>query len=133
MIIIGTNIFMYAAGAAHPFKAPSVEHLRRIASGEIEAATDAEVIQEILHRYRAIRRWDDGNWVYELARRVVPTVLSITAEVVDRSRVLMMADSGLGARDAVHVAAALLNGCTSICSYDADFDRIDGLARVAPE
>lgn len=123
---------MYAVGAAHPHKTPSVDYLRRIASGEVEAATDAEVLQELLHRYRAIRRWDDGIRVYELARRVVPTVLPITAEVVDQAQSLMITDSVLGARDAIHAAAALLNGCTVICSYDHHFDRIYGLMRVAP-
>lgn len=123
---------MYAAGAEHPNKAPSIDWLRQVASGEIEASIDAEVLQEILHRYRAIHRWDDGKRVYELARRVVLIVFPITAEVVDRARSLMTTDSGLGARDAVHAAAALLNGCTSICSYDQDLDRISGLVRLAP-
>jgi uncharacterized protein len=133
LIFIDANIFMYAAGAAHPHKAASVDFLRQIARGEFDAATDAEVLQEILHRYRAICRWDDGNRVYESARRVVPNVFPITADVVNQARSLMTTDSGLGARDAVHAAAALLNGCAAICSFDRDFDRIDGLARIAPQ
>lgn len=132
MILVDANIFMYAVGAAHPNKPPSIDYLRRVANGEIDAATDAEVLQEILHRYRAIHRWDDGSRVYDLAKSVVPTVLPITADIVDRSRSLMEADSGLGARDAIHAAVALGNGCTAICTYDRAFDRIPDLARVAP-
>ena len=123
---------MYAVGAEHPNKSPSISYLRRVANGEIAAATDAEVLQEILHRYRAIRRWDDGSRVYDLAKNVVTNVLPITADMVDRARSLMEADSDLGARDAIHAAVALVNGCTAICTYDRTFDRIPGLARGTP-
>jgi predicted nucleic acid-binding protein len=68
LILIDGNIFMYAAGAEHPHKAPCVALLRRVALGETEAAVDAEVLQEILHRYRAIRRWEEGREVYARAR-----------------------------------------------------------------
>jgi uncharacterized protein len=67
LILIDANILMYAAGAEYPHKAPSVSLLRSIALGELEAAVDAEVLQEILHRYRAIRRWEEGRDVYALA------------------------------------------------------------------
>jgi hypothetical protein len=87
---------MYAAGAEHPHKAPSVSLLRSIAMGEIDAAVDAEVLQEILHRYRAIRRWDEGREVYALARRIVPLVVAITDQIVGRARDLLDGDSGSG-------------------------------------
>lgn len=132
MILVDANIFMYAVGAAHPNKPPAIDYLRRVANGEIEAATDAEVLQEILHRYRAIRRWDDGSRVYDLAKSVVPRVLPITSDTVDRARSMMETDSDLGARDAIHAAVALVNGCSAICTYDRAFDRIPGLGRVAP-
>ncbi len=56
MILLDANIFMYAGGASHPNKAPSLALLEGVARGEREAAVDAEVLQEILHRYRAIQR-----------------------------------------------------------------------------
>ena len=132
MILIDANIFMYAVGAAHPNKPPAIDYLRRVANGEVDAATDAEVLQEILHCYRAIRRWDDGSRVYDLVKSVVPRVLPITADIVDQARSKMEADSKLGARDAIHAAVALVNGCTAICTYDRAFDRIAGLGRVTP-
>ncbi len=132
MILIDANIFIYAVGAAHPNKPPSIGYLRRVANGQIDAATDAEVLQEMLHRYRAIRRWDDGSRVYDLLKGAVPRVLPITADIVDRARSMMHADSELGARDAIHAAVALANGCTAICTYDRAFDRIPGLGRVTP-
>lgn len=132
MILIDANISMYAAGAEHPHKRPSVALLRRVAGGEIDAAVDAEVLQEILHRYRAIRRGDEGRQVYALARRIVPMVVAITDQIVDRARDLLDDDARLGARDSVHAAVALQRGMEGVCSYDRDLDRIEGLRRFEP-
>lgn len=107
MILLDTNVFMYAAGADHPNKAPAGRFLDRVALAEIEAAIDAETLQEILHRYRAIRRWDDGRRVFDLARTVVPVVLPVTVGVLDRARGLLDRHTELMARDSVHAAVAL--------------------------
>ncbi len=132
MILVDANVVMYAAGAAHPNKAPSLGLLERIAGGEVEAAVDAETLQEILHRYRAIRRWQDGRRVYDLTRRLFPSVVPITAQVLDRARGLLDADGRIMARDALHAAVVLTQGFEAICSYDRDFDRLKGLIRVEP-
>jgi predicted nucleic acid-binding protein len=132
LILIDANIFMYAAGAEHSHKMPSVAVLRRIALGEIDAAVDAEVLQEILHRYRAIRRWEEGREVYALARRIVPLVVAITDQVVDRARDLLDGDARLGARDALHAAVVFDRGMKGVCSYDRDLDRVVGLRRFEP-
>ena len=132
MILLDSNILMYAAGAAHPHKADSLALLERVARGEVEAAVDAEVLQEILHRYRALGRWQDGRRVYDLTRQIVPVVLPITAEVLDLARALLDRHSKLMARDALHAAVCENAGLETICSYDRDFDRIPGLRRLEP-
>lgn len=65
---------------------PSTTIVRRVVRGEIDATIDAEVLQEILHRYWALRRISDGQRVYEFARHLVPAVLPITAELTDKAR-----------------------------------------------
>ena len=132
MILIDSNIFMYAAGGSHPLKQASVEFLERVARSEVEAAVDAEVLQEILHRYRAIDRWSDGTKVFDLARVIVPVVLPVSVEVLDEARSLMDRNERLSARDAVHAAAAIRNGIQQICSFDGVFDAIEGIERVEP-
>lgn len=132
MILVDTNVIMYAAGAPHPNKAPSVALLEQVASGEIEATIDAEVLQEILHRYRAIGRWAEGKQVYDLTRQLFPVVLPVTAEILDRARRLLDTDSDIMARDALHAAVVMQEQLDGICSYDRDFDRIRGLARREP-
>ena len=70
MILVDANVLMYAAGTPHAHKGPSQALLQRVASGEVDAAIDAETLQEILHRYRAIDRWEEGSRLHGLARRV---------------------------------------------------------------
>jgi len=132
MILVDTNVIMYAAGAPHPHKAPSVALLEQVASGTIEAVIDAEVLQEILHRYRAIHRWEEGRQVYDLARQIFPQVIPVTAEILDRARQLLDADDQIMARDALHAAVVREEGLEGVCSYDQDLDRIHGLVRREP-
>jgi predicted nucleic acid-binding protein len=132
VIRLDANILMYAAGAAHPNKAPSLELLTRIARGEVGAGADVEVLQEVLHRYRALRRWDDGRRVYDLARQIVSTWLPIDVAVLDRARKPLDEHPALGARDALHAAVFFEVGATAFCSYDRDFETIPGLQRVEP-
>jgi predicted nucleic acid-binding protein len=132
MILVDSNILMYAAGAEHPNKAPSVAWLERVARDEIEASLDAEALQEILHRYRAIGRWQEGRVVYDMARRIIPLVIPITGEILDRARALLDEYSTLLARDALHAAVVETQGLEAICSYDQDFDSIQGIRRIEP-
>jgi hypothetical protein len=103
-----------------------------VADGELEATVDAEVLQEILHRYRAIGRCEESRQVYDLTRRLFPNVVPATADVVDRARRLVDTDSHIMARDALHAAVALSGGFEAVCSYDRDLDRIAGLVRREP-
>lgn len=132
MILVDSNIIMYAAGVEHPYKAPSVAFLENIAEGKVEATIDAEVLQEILHRYRALNRWMDGRRVYDLTRRIFQAVLPVTAEILDRARTLLDEYDGLMARDALHAAVVEINTLEAICSYDTDFDRITTIVRREP-
>ncbi len=63
MIMLDSNIFMYAAGVAHPNK-KTVFNYWKNRIRDIDAVIDAEVLQEILHRYRSIHRWEDGADVF---------------------------------------------------------------------
>lgn len=133
MILVDANVLMYAAGAAHRLKRPSADLLDRIALGEVDAGTDAEILQEILHRYRALRRWEQGRQLYDLTRALFPGVLPVTAEVLDEARRPLDDRPEASARDAVHAAACRVYDAEAICSWDRDFDRFEGLKRVEPD
>ena len=132
MIFIDSNIFMYAAGAAHPNKIASTIYLHGVAKGETDACTSVEILQEILHRYRHIARWNDGKEVYSLIKKIVPIIVSIDSEIIDRGFDLLEKYSSIYSRDAVHAATCFSMGIQKICSYDTDFDCIDGLLRIEP-
>ena len=132
MILVDANVLMYAAGAEHENKAPSLHYLETVADGRIEGVLDTEVLQEVLHRYRAIGAWPGGRAVYDNARRIFPMVLPITADVLDRARALLDAAAGISARDALHAAVVEEYELEAICSYDRGFDRVPGLKRFEP-
>lgn len=132
MILLDANILMYAAGAAHPNKQPCLDLLARIARNEIHAGCDAEVLQEILHRYRAIGRWPEGRRLYDHARALLPVVVPVDELCLDEAARLLDAHPHLMARDALHAAVFLLSGASAFCSYDRDFDSIGQVRRREP-
>jgi len=132
MMLIDTNVLMYAAGAAHPNKAPSTRLLERVARSELAATINAETLQEVLHRYRAIGQWRAGRQVFDLVRQLFPSIVPISAETLDRARTLLDDYPALSARDALHAAVVMHDGFDAICSYDRDFDAITTITRVEP-
>jgi predicted nucleic acid-binding protein len=132
LILVDANVLMYAAGAAHAHKAASVGLLRRVADGSLDAALDAEVLQEILQRYRALGRWSEGRLVFDAARSVFSVVLPVTSEVLDVARQLLDEHAHLMARDALHASVVKHHELEGICSFDRDFDRLPWLTRVEP-
>jgi uncharacterized protein len=133
VILLDVTMLLYAAGAEHPHEAPRLALLERVATGSIDAGADVEVLQELLHQYRAIGRWLDGKRVFDLASTIIPTWSPVGVEVLDRARGLLDADATLSARDALHAAVHLEVQAEALCSFDRDFDRIAGVRRVQPE
>lgn len=132
MIFVDANVFMYVAGASHANKQPSADFLRRAAAGEFEICTDTEVLQEILHRYRSIGRWDDGKCVFELVRKIVPLVYPVDLGVMDEALRLLDEHPALMARDGLHAATCVVHGVSEFCTFDRDFDTVSELRRVEP-
>jgi predicted nucleic acid-binding protein len=58
MILVDSNIPMYLVGGSHLHKADAQRLLEKLVSERQRLVTDAEVLQEILHRYVAIDRRD---------------------------------------------------------------------------
>ena len=129
---IDNNIPMYAAGAEHPAKKRSVRLLERIATGRIQAVSDAEVFQEILHRFRAIGRLADGFRLFDSFLKLIPEILPVTIDDVRNARVIMAENRKLTARDAIHVAVMRRRGIATIYSFDKHFDEVSDIKRIEP-
>ncbi|MDR7464863.1 MAG: type II toxin-antitoxin system VapC family toxin [Armatimonadota bacterium] len=129
---IDANVPMYAAGGEHPLKAPCVAILEAVARREMTAVTDAEVLQEMLHRYTAPQQRQRAAEVCRLFLKVVPDVLPVTREAIERALDLHLRIPHLQARDSLHAAVMLGHGVTRIISADRHFDGVPDLSRIDP-
>ena len=130
MTFIDSNVPMYLVGAAHPHKTDSQILLERLIAAGERLVTDAEVLQEVLHRYAAINRREAIEPVFRVILDVVDDVLAIEKRDVLRAGEIAQNRALLSARDAVHIAVMERHGIESILSFDADFDRWPGLKRI---
>ena len=120
---------MYLVGAPHPHKTEAQVILERLIAAGQRLVTDAEVLQEILHRYTAIDQRDAIRPAFQVTLEIVDEVFPIEkADVLRAGEVAQ--DRALSARDAVHIAVMERYGIRSILSFDADFDRWPGLQRI---
>lgn len=130
MIFVDSNIPMYLVGADHSNKTDAQRLLERaIVEGEA-LVTDAEVFQEILHRYGAIDRRDAIPAAWELLVAITDEVTGIDLSDVSAARDMMLAGTGGSARDAIHVAVMRRMGCSRILTFDRAFDGVPGVRRV---
>ena len=128
MIFVDSNIPMYLVGADPQHKAEARGLLERaIGDGEI-LVTDAEVLQEILHRYAAIDRRDAIGPGFDALLGVVDEVFPVEREDVERARRLL-GTTALSARDAVHAAIMRRHGVSRILTFDRGFDAVPGIHR----
>ncbi|MEO6345638.1 MAG: type II toxin-antitoxin system VapC family toxin [Candidatus Limnocylindria bacterium] len=130
MIFVDSNIPMYLVGADHPHEARARQLLERVIVEEERLVTDAEVFQEILHRYVAIDRREAIEPAFEVLLGIADAVLPIDLADVQRARRLL-GDRGLSARDAIHVAVMQRHDVVRVMSFDRAFDAVPGLERVS--
>ena len=130
MILVDSNIPMYLVGKEHPHKVDARRLLERAIAEKRRLVTDAEVLQEILHRYVAIDRRDAIQPCFEVLLEVVDDVLAVDLEIVERTRDIVIGHPDLTARDAVHVAVMREHGIEHILSFDRHFDGLPGITRV---
>lgn len=131
MIFVDSNIPMYLVGAAHPHKTDAQRLLERcIAEGQ-RLVTDAEVLQEILHRYTAFRRPDAIQPAFDALLAVVEEVMPVTEREAIRAKEFVLGVPGRSARDAIHLAVMESHGIETILSFDSGFDGFPGVTRVA--
>lgn len=132
--LLDTAVPMYAAGTPHPYRDACQWVMTQIAAGRLHVVIDAEVIQEILHRYGALGRFADAVNMARDLMTVVPQILPITAADMQTAVTVFQqyAPRGMRARDAIHAAIMQNHGLTHILSSDAHFDLVAGLTRLDP-
>jgi hypothetical protein len=121
---------MYLVGVNHPHKADAQSVLERCVSERERLVTDAEVFQEILHRYVAIERRDAIQPAFEALLRVVDEVFPVDLIGVERAKAIVLGNERLSARDALHLAVMEREGVDRILSFDRGFDEFPGIERI---
>lgn len=122
---------MYLVGAAHPHKGDAQRLLERCVAERERLVTDAEVLQEILHRYTAISRRDAIQPAFDALLGVVDEVFPVESPDVERAKALLFGRANLSARDAVHLAIMERRGVSRVLSFDAGFDGVPGVTRLS--
>ena len=130
MIFVDSNVPMYLVGAPHPHKADARRLIETAISAGERLVTDAEVLQEILHRYVAIARRDAIQPAFDAVLGVVDEVFSVAVTDVERAKAIVLGKRKLSARDALHAAVMERESITRIMSFDVGFDALPGVIRL---
>ena len=94
MILVDSNIPMYLVGAAHPHKSDAQHLLEKLVSDRQRMVTDAEVLQEIMHRYVAINRRDAIQPAFDALLGLVDDVLAVDRPVAERAKQIVLVIAG---------------------------------------
>jgi predicted nucleic acid-binding protein len=121
---------MYLVGAPHANKDSADASLTRLITAGERFVTDAEVFQEILHRYVAINRRDAIQPCFDALRALVTHVYPVDMDDILRAQSLVLDATALFARDAIHVAVMRRNKIKRVLSFDRGFDGLAGIERL---
>lgn len=131
MILVDSNIPMYLVGAAHRHKVDAQRWVEKLLSERQRLVTDAEVLQEILHRYVALNRRDAIQPAFDSLLGVVDEVLPVDRAIIERAKEIVFGHGHLSARDAVHLAVMEQHGIDQILTFDSGFDGFPGITRLS--
>ena len=130
MIFVDSNVPMYLIGAAHPHKVEVQRLLERCVVERQRLVTDAEVLQEILHRYVAIDRRDAIQPAFDVLLGIIDEIFAVDAATVERAKAIVLERRNLSARDAVHIAVMEQHQVGRILTFDTGFDGVRGIERL---
>jgi uncharacterized protein len=133
VIVLDTTVLIYAKGADHPLRSPCRDLIAAIASGEVQATTSVEAIQEFVHvRARRRGREDAASLGRDYAELLSPLLVA-DDERLGEGLVLFERIDRLGAFDAVLAATAISSGATAMISADSGFADVPDLPHVSPD
>jgi hypothetical protein len=130
MILIDSNIPMYLVGPPHPLKADAQRLVESLIANGQRLVTDAEVLQEILHRYAATKRHTIIRPAFATLLGIVDEVFPVNRETAERAKEIVLGYQNASARDAFHLAVMQQQGIERILSFDAGFDGFPGITRL---
>ena len=132
-IFIDANIPIYAFGREHAHKEPCARILFMAAEQPRLFVTDAEVLQELLHRYLTSDRWALGKEIIRgFAEVMHGRIEPIRGEDVQLAANLADHHPRMSSRDLLHAAVMQRLGSDRIVTADTDFDSLPNVTRLDP-
>ncbi len=132
MILLDTNILLYATGHEHPLREPSQTIIRAVGNGVTHGYITDVVVAEFLHT-RARRAGRPA--ATELAQTLVGSVtdvLPLSDAARARAIDLFATTTRLSSNDVLIAAVALENGL-ALVTADQDFHEVAGLQLIPPD
>jgi len=154
-VFVDANIFHLYFRGPESIKKQCGDFMGRIARGEIFGYTSVLVLDEFI--YKILLRLIEVDYgknpievlrggKFDVVRKYSGVVSSLLNEIlstknmevlsVDREDVLsacvMLGNTGLLPRDAIHLAVMYRNNIRVMVSMDPDFDVVDGIVRYSP-
>lgn len=130
MVFVDSNVPMYLVGAAHPNKVDAQRRLEALVTDRARLVTDAEALNEMLHRYTALDRRGYVQLAFDALLGIVDEVLPVGRDSIELAKQLCLQYPTLPVRAAVHVAVMQQHGIQTVLSFDPGFDRLPGLTRL---
>lgn len=130
--LIDTNVFVYALGAEHPYRAPCRDIVDQLSRGRLDGETTVVVVGEFVHQ--RLRQTRDRAEATRRAKAVAAVCPVRPVEPSDLELALELFDVGdrLDAFDALLAAVAFNRGVPVVLSADQAFDRVQDLRRIDP-
>ncbi len=129
MIFIDTSVFMYAVGKPHPLKSLARDFFDDSIRNFRPLCTSAEVLQELMHVYLPVHKYDVLEDALSLIDRAGVEVWPLEEADVILARQLHSAHPTLAARDLCHLASCRRRGVREVMTFDEAF----GAAASMPE
>jgi hypothetical protein len=115
---VDTNVLMYAVGRPHPLRQEARSFFQQAIDARTSLVTSADVLQELLHAYLPVQRIATLDAALTLVDSCIDTVWPVEAEDVRLARALADTESGLGARDLLHLACCRRRGVADVKTFD---------------
>ena len=132
MILLDTNVLIYASGGDHPLKAPCRAIMDGVSLSRLRACVTDSVLAEFLHaRARRTSRLHAARLTADIIG-IVDDVLSPDQQIRTRALDLFGRTQRLSSSDATIAATALHHDLTLV-SADLDFGEVPGLRVITPE
>ena len=131
MILLDTNVLVYALGATHPLREPS-RRIVQSAKSDVEATTTIEVIQEFLHVFARRRPRDEVGKAGRAFAKLLAPLIEPDARDLGVGIDLFERHAGLSAFDALIAAVALNHDADALVTADQSFTVVPGLRVVDP-